>query len=72
MQRGVTQLEIDEQNNCNTYEYLGLSANPSKHYKKICTHFIFDVECDRRNKAKLVNRACLVDALLSSICLEAA
>ena len=40
-----------------------------KGYKKIRTHFVFDVKNDGRHKARLLSAGNLADILLSSDCL---
>ena len=67
MQRNIIKLEIDQQNNYNTYEDLDLNEKFSKEYKNTKLYFIFDVKYDSRYKARLIADEHLTGISLSSI-----
>ena len=65
--RDAIKLEIDQQNDYDTYEDLGLDGKIPEGHKRIKVHFVFDVKHDGRHKTRLVAGGHLTDIPLSSV-----
>ena len=59
-------LKIDQQHECNNCKLIGKGL-PSKGYKKIPAHLVFDAKHDWRHKARLVSDVNLTNVPLSSV-----
>ena len=65
--RDTVKLELEQQQDYEIYKDLGLSRKPPSSYKKIYTHFVFDVKHDRRHKARLVASSHLTEVPVLSV-----
>ena len=61
------ELEIDQQNDYNTYEDLSLNRKVPEEYKKIKVHFIFEIKLNSKHKARLVASRYLTTISLLSV-----
>ena len=62
--------ELSQQDDYQTFHYLGVGNYPGKGYKKIRVHFVYDVKPDLRRKARLVADGHLTEIPISSVYLS--
>ena len=63
-QRDAVKLELEQQQDYDTYEDLGLNRKSPSSYKKIRVYFIFDIKHNGRQKARLVAGGYLTEVLV--------